>query len=95
MEWSGTGGEGGRAVWEWELHFFMYIVTSGMLAQLPLNTISTRVLKGGTAGNLLVWGSLILGQPLAILMYVHDWYVGVRNGKVEKIWPITARGLAY
>lgn len=26
---------------------------------------------------------------------VHDWYVGVRNGKVETIWPITARGLAY
>jgi 3-hydroxy-D-aspartate aldolase len=26
---------------------------------------------------------------------VHDWYVGVRGGKVEKIWPITARGLAY
>lgn len=26
---------------------------------------------------------------------VHDWYVGVRDGKVETIWPITARGLAY
>jgi len=26
---------------------------------------------------------------------VHDWYVGVRNGKVEKMWPVTARGLAY
>ncbi|MGI9421965.1 MAG: 3-hydroxy-D-aspartate aldolase BhcC [Hyphomicrobiaceae bacterium] len=26
---------------------------------------------------------------------VHDWYVGVRNGKVECIWPVTARGLAY
>jgi 3-hydroxy-D-aspartate aldolase len=26
---------------------------------------------------------------------VHDWYVGVRGGKVETIWPITARGLAY
>jgi len=26
---------------------------------------------------------------------VHDWYVGVRNGKVETVWPITARGLAY
>lgn len=26
---------------------------------------------------------------------VHDWYVGVRGGKVEKIWPITARGKAY
>ncbi len=26
---------------------------------------------------------------------VHDWYVGVRAGKVETIWPVTARGLAY
>ncbi|MGI9515174.1 MAG: 3-hydroxy-D-aspartate aldolase BhcC [Anderseniella sp.] len=26
---------------------------------------------------------------------VHDWYVGVRNGQVEAVWPITARGLAY
>lgn len=22
----------------------------------------------------------------------HEWYVGVRNGRVESIWPITARG---
>lgn len=26
---------------------------------------------------------------------VHDWYVGVRNGKVETVWPISARGHAY
>ena len=26
---------------------------------------------------------------------VHDWYVGVRDGKVELVWPITARGKAY
>ena len=26
---------------------------------------------------------------------VHDWYVGVRNGTVECLWPVTARGLAY
>ena len=26
---------------------------------------------------------------------VHDWYVGVRGGVVETIWPVTARGLAY
>lgn len=26
---------------------------------------------------------------------VHDWYVGVRDGKVETIWPISARGKAY
>lgn len=26
---------------------------------------------------------------------VHDWYVGVRNGKVETLWPVSARGYAY
>jgi 3-hydroxy-D-aspartate aldolase len=26
---------------------------------------------------------------------VHDWYVGVRNGKVETVWPVSARGRAY
>lgn len=26
---------------------------------------------------------------------VHDWYIGVRRGKVEKIWPVSARGKAY
>ena len=26
---------------------------------------------------------------------VHDWYVGVRNGTVETVWPVSARGRAY
>jgi 3-hydroxy-D-aspartate aldolase len=26
---------------------------------------------------------------------VHDYYVGVRNGKVETLWPVSARGKAY
>ncbi len=26
---------------------------------------------------------------------LHDWYVGVRNGKVETVWPISARGKLY
>ena len=26
---------------------------------------------------------------------VYDWYVGVRNGKVECLWPVTARGMAF
>ena len=26
---------------------------------------------------------------------VHDWYVGLRGGKVETLWPISARGKAY
>ncbi len=26
---------------------------------------------------------------------VHDWYFGVRNGVVETVWPVSARGKAY
>ncbi|OZB19530.1 MAG: alanine racemase [Rhodobacterales bacterium 34-62-10] len=26
---------------------------------------------------------------------VHDWYVGVRNGRVETLWPVSARGKAF
>lgn len=26
---------------------------------------------------------------------IHDWYVGVRGGKVEVVWPVSARGKAY
>ncbi len=26
---------------------------------------------------------------------VHDWYVGVRGGKVECLWPVSARGKGY
>jgi len=26
---------------------------------------------------------------------LHDWYVGVRNGRVESVWPISARGKSY
>jgi 3-hydroxy-D-aspartate aldolase len=23
---------------------------------------------------------------------LHDWYIGVRGGRVEALWPIAARG---
>jgi 3-hydroxy-D-aspartate aldolase len=26
---------------------------------------------------------------------VYDWYVGIRDGKVEFLWPVTARGMAF
>ena len=29
----------------------------------------------GKLGNMAVWASLIIGQPMAILMYYHDYYV--------------------
>ncbi|VDM53883.1 unnamed protein product [Angiostrongylus costaricensis] len=57
------------------LHMFRLWAYYGMMAQLPLSFITDHVIKGGRAGNVVVWLSLILGQPLCILMYVHDWYV--------------------
>jgi len=26
---------------------------------------------------------------------LYDWYVGIRNGTVECLWPVTARGMAF
>ncbi|KAK6055283.1 MBOAT family protein [Cooperia oncophora] len=57
------------------LHMFRLWAYYGMMAQIPLTFITSYVIKGGRAGNVIVWLSLILGQPLATLMYVHDWYV--------------------
>ena len=39
--------------------------------------ISTQAEKhlGPPVGNLIVWLSLIIGQPLAVLMYYHDFVV--------------------
>ncbi|WP_323775744.1 3-hydroxy-D-aspartate aldolase BhcC [Leisingera sp.] len=47
-------------------------------------------------------GALKVGEKLRLVpghcdptANVHDWYVGVRNGKVETVWPVSARGKAY
>lgn len=47
-------------------------------------------------------GKLAVGDKLRLVpghcdptANVHDWYVGVRNGKVETLWPVSARGKAY
>lgn len=44
------------------------------LLQLPLAWFVGRFLRGNY-GNAAVWLSLIIGQPIAVLMYVHDYYV--------------------
>ncbi len=47
-------------------------------------------------------GTLAINQKLKLVpghcdptCNVHDYYVGVRNGKVEKLWPVSARGKAF
>ncbi|VDK73983.1 unnamed protein product [Litomosoides sigmodontis] len=57
------------------LHMFRFWAYLCMMAQIPLSIFTEKMLKGGRLGNIVMWLSLILGQPLAILMYVHDWYV--------------------
>ena len=42
--------------------------------QLPLAFFVGPYLRGNY-GNAAVWISLIIGQPFAVLMYVHDYYV--------------------
>ncbi|CAB3368912.1 Hypothetical predicted protein [Cloeon dipterum] len=49
----------------------------GMMAQLPLSYFSKFMEQqlGPRWGNVVVWASLILGQPLCIMMYYHDYIV--------------------
>ena len=42
--------------------------------QVPLALFQSKYLHGKW-GNIVVWLSLILGQPIAILAYFHDYYV--------------------
>lgn len=48
------------------------------------------------------YGHLVVGDRLRLIpghcdptCNLHDWYVGMRHGKVETIWPVTARGKAF
>lgn len=49
----------------------------GMMGQIPLSQISRFVERhyGPRLGNMVVWASLIIGQPLCIMMYYHDYVV--------------------
>ncbi|KAJ8386827.1 hypothetical protein AAFF_G00166220 [Aldrovandia affinis] len=56
------------------LKMFRLWAFMGMMAQIPLAWFVGRFLRGNY-GNAAVWISLIIGQPVAVLMYVHDYYV--------------------
>ncbi|KAJ2953643.1 hypothetical protein O0L34_g1255 [Tuta absoluta] len=59
------------------LQMFRIWAFLGMMSQPPLSFISrwVELRLGARWGNLIVWSSLILGQPLAIMMYYHDYAV--------------------
>uniref|UniRef100_A0A3Q3JNK6 O-acyltransferase n=1 Tax=Monopterus albus TaxID=43700 RepID=A0A3Q3JNK6_MONAL len=56
------------------LRMFRLWAFTGMMAQLPLAWFVGHFLCGNY-GNAAVWISIIIGQPFAVLMYVHDYYV--------------------
>lgn len=49
----------------------------GMMGQIPLSSFSKTMQRtfGPRMGNIVVWASIILGQPLCIMMYYHDYVV--------------------
>ncbi|XP_065357805.1 diacylglycerol O-acyltransferase 1 [Calliphora vicina] len=49
----------------------------GMMGQIPLSAISKTIERslGPRMGNIIVWASIILGQPLCIMMYYHDYVI--------------------
>lgn len=55
------------------MHFILLIG----LFQIPLAYVTTHVdhAYGPRWGNIMVWLSVILGQPLCILMYYHDYVI--------------------
>lgn len=59
------------------LHMYKIGVFLGMMTQVPLVYISQFAKKrfGARVGNMMVWASLILGQPLGIMVYYHDYVV--------------------
>ncbi|XP_035528866.1 diacylglycerol O-acyltransferase 1b [Morone saxatilis] len=56
------------------LRMFRLWAFMGMMAQLPLAWFVGHFLRGNYS-NAAVWMSIIIGQPFAVLMYVHDYYV--------------------
>lgn len=59
------------------LKTFNVYAFAGMMAQIPLSFISKLLDRnfGERWGNLVVWASLILGQPLCIMIYYHDYMI--------------------
>ena len=57
------------------LKMLKFYAFAGMFVQVPLGMISELVCKnfGPRYGNMIVWLSLICGQPVAIIMYVYEY----------------------
>lgn len=67
------------------LRMFKVWAFMGMMGQIPLSEVSKYMEKnyGPRWGNIVVWASIILGQPLSIMMYYHDYVVTNFNEVIQ------------
>ena len=50
------------------------IIVSFLPYKIPLAILTSFPITQGQIGNCIVWLSIVLGQPIAIIMYMHDYY---------------------
>ncbi|MGH0129404.1 UNVERIFIED_CONTAM: hypothetical protein FKN15_061809 [Acipenser sinensis] len=62
-----------RGMSKWAAQTAVFLA-SAFFHEIPLAWFVGRFLRGNY-GNAAVWISLIIGQPIAVLMYVHDYYI--------------------
>ncbi|EKX39945.1 hypothetical protein GUITHDRAFT_113937 [Guillardia theta CCMP2712] len=55
---------------------FKLLAFGGMMLQVPLIEL-TKCLKGSQTGNVIFWLSIMLGQPLIVLLYARDYAQGL------------------
>lgn len=58
------------------LKMFRVWAFNGMMFQIPFAMIVSKMSNYPQWANTAVWLSLIIGQPLCIMMYYHDYYIG-------------------
>mmetsp|Transcript_1134 Transcript_1134/g.2219 ORF Transcript_1134/g.2219 Transcript_1134/m.2219 type:complete len:455 (+) Transcript_1134:114-1478(+) len=61
---------------------FKLLAFGGMMAQIPLIEMTNRF-KGTQTGNFVFWLSIMLGQPLIVLLYARDYYFGLHGPWTE------------
>jgi diacylglycerol O-acyltransferase-1 len=70
------------------LNMFRIWAFSGMLFQIPFAMIVARLGNYPQIANCAVWLSLIIGQPLCILMYYHDYFVSYLSSQGIQSPPV-------
>ncbi|ESN95456.1 hypothetical protein HELRODRAFT_193513 [Helobdella robusta] len=55
------------------LNMFRFWFFASFMMQIPLVLLSSKL--NGKLGNIIIWLMLVLGQPVALLMYSHDYYI--------------------